>query len=56
MDLIKQSKLVSLPVESLPATYLREFGYPLKPQNYECQDINELISKLHEFVQVPLFF
>lgn len=52
INIIKHSKLASIPLESLPSTYLREYGYPLKAESYECIDYNELISKLSEFVQV----
>lgn len=51
-NLIKNSKLSSLPLEALSATYLREYGYPLKPQAYECSSLVELLNKLHDVVQV----
>ncbi|KAI4457150.1 limkain b lkap [Holotrichia oblita] len=51
-NLIKHSKLASISLESLPSNYLREYGYPLKPESYECVDYYDLIAKLTDYVQV----
>ena len=51
-DLIKKTNLGSIPLELLLATYLREYGYSLKPRYYECIDVKDLIVKLNEFVHV----
>lgn len=51
-DLIKASYFNYLPLEALPATYLREFGYPLKPEAFECKTILEVLNKLQDVVQV----
>lgn len=51
-DLISASNLNHLPLEALPAAYMREFGYPLKPEAFECNSILELLSKLQDVVQV----
>ncbi|KAK9739278.1 MARF1 LOTUS domain [Popillia japonica] len=51
-NLIKHSKLASISLESLPSNYLREYGYPLKPESYECVDYYDLIAKLTEYVQL----
>ncbi|KRT80036.1 hypothetical protein AMK59_7328, partial [Oryctes borbonicus] len=52
VNIIKHSKLASIPLELLPTTYLREYGYSLKPDLYECVDYNDLIAKLSDYVVV----
>lgn len=41
-----------LPMEALYSTYLREYGYPLNPQAYEYDNIEELIIRLKDYVKV----
>lgn len=51
-DLISASHLNYLPLELLSQAYLREFGYPLRPEAYECGSILEVLSKLQDVVRV----
>ncbi|CAG9812530.1 unnamed protein product [Phaedon cochleariae] len=39
-------------LSDLSRLYLREYGYPLKPQLYECNSIAEITAKLSNYVQV----
>lgn len=51
-DLIRASHLNYLPLDSLPAAYLREFGYPLKPEAFECEGLLDLVDRVGDPVQV----
>lgn len=55
VDLIRASHLDHLPLEALPAVYLREFGHPLKPEAYGCGSMLEVAEMLHDVVQVGHF-
>lgn len=52
VQIIKASPQSSLRLSDLPKIYLREFGFPFKPQMYECNSISEVISRLGDYVQV----
>lgn len=50
-ELISSSVLNYLPLQVLPSAYLREFGYPLRPETYECNNILEVLNKLQNVVE-----
>lgn len=50
--LVKGSSTLSLPIQELPRIYLKEYGYPLKPQVYECNSVEELVNRVRDYVQV----
>ncbi|KAJ8946869.1 hypothetical protein NQ318_006779 [Aromia moschata] len=52
VQIVKASKQSSLSLEDLPQIYLHEYGYPLKPQLYECETVAEVAEKLFDYVQV----
>ncbi|KAG5876129.1 hypothetical protein JTB14_007536 [Gonioctena quinquepunctata] len=52
VQIIKSSPPNSIFLSDLPRIYLRECGYPLKHQMYECNSLMEVTAKLSEFVQV----
>ncbi|CAH1954341.1 unnamed protein product [Acanthoscelides obtectus] len=39
-------------LHELPSIYYRDFGYPLKPQLYECDNLEQVIARLSDYVQV----
>ncbi|XP_025836484.1 meiosis regulator and mRNA stability factor 1 isoform X1 [Agrilus planipennis] len=52
IDLLKNSQMPSMSLNAVNTAFLKEYGYPLKPQAYECNDINELISRFNEKIEV----
>lgn len=50
--LIKSSRLGQIPLVSLPSTFIREYGYSLRPELYECDSIDEIIEKLSHSLQL----
>lgn len=50
VQILKSSKPILL--NDLPKLYLREYGYQLKPQVFECNSIGEVIEKLSDCIQV----
>ncbi|XP_063916773.1 meiosis regulator and mRNA stability factor 1 isoform X1 [Zophobas morio] len=52
VSLIKNSPTSSISLDELPRIYLKECGYPLKPQVYECETILEIIDKICDYVQI----
>uniref|UniRef100_A0A6P7FWG8 Meiosis regulator and mRNA stability factor 1-like n=1 Tax=Diabrotica virgifera virgifera TaxID=50390 RepID=A0A6P7FWG8_DIAVI len=50
--LIKSSPQESLLLNDLPKVFLAEYGYPLKPQLYECMSVSEVLTKISDYVQV----
>lgn len=50
--LVKSSSTSSLSLQELPRIYLKEYGYSLKPQAYECNSVEELVNRVRDFVQV----
>lgn len=52
VELIKQHQLGSVSVETLCSSYLREYGYSLKPQTYGYDTLEELVSQLQNHVKV----
>ncbi|XP_018577487.1 meiosis regulator and mRNA stability factor 1 [Anoplophora glabripennis] len=52
VQIIKASGQSAVPLDDVPRIYLREYGYPLKPQLYECDTITEVTQKLFEYVQL----
>ncbi|XP_019758563.2 meiosis regulator and mRNA stability factor 1 isoform X2 [Dendroctonus ponderosae] len=41
-----------LKLDELPMLYFKQYGYPLNPQIYQCESLEELVSNLSEYVQV----
>ncbi|XP_044758548.1 meiosis regulator and mRNA stability factor 1 isoform X2 [Coccinella septempunctata] len=52
LSLIKNSSLSSISLEDFPVLYLKEFGYPFKPEAYECETVEQVIMNLPEYVQL----
>ncbi|XP_045477730.1 meiosis regulator and mRNA stability factor 1 isoform X2 [Harmonia axyridis] len=52
LSMIKNSSLSSISLEDLSVLYLKEFGYPFKPEAYECETVEQVISNLPEYVQL----
>ncbi|XP_044272582.1 meiosis regulator and mRNA stability factor 1 [Tribolium madens] len=52
VSFVKNSPTLSILLEELPGIYLKECGYPLKPQVYESETLFELLEKLNDYVQV----
>ncbi|KAJ8976619.1 hypothetical protein NQ317_017449 [Molorchus minor] len=44
VQMIKNSKQSSIALDDVPRTYLREYGYPLKPLLYDCETVEEVIN------------
>lgn len=55
VQIIKASSKSSVPLNELSKMYLREYGYPLKPQLFECSSIREVVEKLFDLIQVRNF-
>lgn len=53
--LVKSSRLQSIPLVALPSTFLREHGYALRPELYECDSVEEIIHKLSDSLQVRYY-
>lgn len=51
-QILKSSPKSYVLLNDLSKLYLREYGYPLKPQILECTSFRELVEKLSEYVQV----
>nr|CAH7737791.1 unnamed protein product [Callosobruchus chinensis] len=49
---IAKSAKYLLFLKELPLIYFREFGYHLKPQLYECDNLEQVVSKLGDYVEV----
>ncbi|XP_072396076.1 meiosis regulator and mRNA stability factor 1 [Diabrotica undecimpunctata] len=52
VQLIKSLPQTSLLLNDLPKVYLAEYGYPLKPQFFECISVSEVLTKISDYVQV----
>lgn len=52
VQILKTSPNSSVLLHDLPKLYLREYGYQLKPQVFECNSIGEVIEKLSDYIQV----
>nr|XP_008196767.1 PREDICTED: meiosis arrest female protein 1 isoform X2 [Tribolium castaneum] len=52
VSFVKNSPTSSILLDELPGIYLKECGYPLKPQVYESETLLELFEKLSDYVQV----
>ncbi|XP_022900382.2 meiosis regulator and mRNA stability factor 1 isoform X1 [Onthophagus taurus] len=53
-NIIQTSKLATVPLVDLPSTYLKQYGYPLLPQTYDCETILEVLQKLTDYVDVSI--
>lgn len=51
-QIVKSSPKSSILLSDLPKLYLREYGYQLKPQLFECSSIREVVETLSDFIQV----
>lgn len=51
-DLISASPFACIPLEALPAAYMREFGYPLRPEAFECNTIEEVLNKIPNVIEM----
>ncbi|KAL3273484.1 hypothetical protein HHI36_014925 [Cryptolaemus montrouzieri] len=52
VSMIKNSSASAIPLEDLPIMYLKKFGYPFKPQVYECETVEQVILNISEYVQL----
>lgn len=52
LHLIKGHEFGMLPLESLQATYLQEYGYALKPSTYEHDKLDDLLKDLKGYVKI----
>lgn len=55
VQLVKSSLDWTILLHDLPKLYLREYGYNLNPELFECNSIREVTEKLLDFVQVSNF-
>lgn len=55
LSMIKNANLSSISLEDFPVLYLKEFGYPFKPEAYECETVEQVMLNLPEYVQVTVF-
>lgn len=52
VKLVKSCKDFALPLEALPVLYVRKFNYQLELARYECSRLDELITKLEDYVKL----
>lgn len=52
VQILKTSPKSSILLNDLSKLYLREYGYQLKPQVFECNSIREVVEKLSDYIQV----
>lgn len=52
--LIQSSRRQSMAVGALANAFLHQHGYALKPEAYECDTLEELMSKISHAVRVSL--
>jgi hypothetical protein len=47
-----RSRRSSMSLSALSMAFLRQHGYALRPEAYECSDLEQLIKRLHHSVAV----
>ncbi|KAK9887694.1 hypothetical protein WA026_000015 [Henosepilachna vigintioctopunctata] len=52
LSLIKTSNVSAISLEDLPMMYMKKFGYPFKPQVYECETVEQVMLNLSEYIHV----
>lgn len=48
--------LNGIPMSDIPTHFLREYGYTLRPDGYNCKSIRELLDKIDDSVMVCNIF
>lgn len=56
VQIVKSSPKSYILLNDLSKLYLREYGYQLKPQVFDCNSIREVAGKLSDYVQVSQNF
>lgn len=50
--IIKSTRQQSVSLQSLPQMFLRTYGYALRPEVYECVEVDEIIKKMPNSCQL----
>ncbi|XP_066139891.1 meiosis regulator and mRNA stability factor 1 isoform X1 [Euwallacea fornicatus] len=52
LQVIRNAGNCNLTLNDLPVLYMKEFGYPLNLEGYQCQTLEELVDKMSEYAEV----